>query len=74
MPGSDLPSHTKSTTEADEKAPAVKTEKVKKDSETPAISGAELPGLATSKIDVNAKPMYEPAGKPITQINIDEGT
>ncbi|KAM3149348.1 Pre-exon polyadenylation factor FIP1 [Botrytis cinerea] len=72
LPGSDLPSHTKSTTEAEEKAPAVKTEKVKKDSETPAISGAELPGLATSKIDVNAKPMYEPAGKPITQINIDE--
>lgn len=36
------------------------------------ISGADLPGIATSKIDVNAKPIYEPAGKPITQINIDE--
>ncbi|CAD6442638.1 0155594c-a37f-4981-a3fe-5f83ca72cdc4 [Sclerotinia trifoliorum] len=69
---SDLPSHTKSKTEADAKAPAVKTEKPKKSSETQAISGAELPGLAISKIDVNAKPMYEPAGKPITQINIDE--
>ncbi|TGO85227.1 hypothetical protein BPOR_0418g00060 [Botrytis porri] len=72
LPGTDLPSHTKTTTEADEKAPSAKTEKVKKDPETPAISGAELPGLAISKIDVNAKPMYEPAGKPITQINIDE--
>jgi pre-mRNA 3'-end-processing factor FIP1 len=37
-------------------------------------SGADLPGIATSKIDVNAKPIYEPAGKPITQVNIDEGT
>ncbi|RKF61030.1 Pre-mRNA polyadenylation factor FIP1 [Erysiphe neolycopersici] len=36
------------------------------------VSGADLPGFATSKIDVNAKPIYEPAGKPITQINIDE--
>jgi len=35
-------------------------------------SGADLPGIATSKIDVNAKPIYEPAGKPITQVNIDE--
>jgi len=34
-------------------------------------SGADLPGIATSKIDVNAKPIYEPAGKPITQIDID---
>jgi pre-mRNA 3'-end-processing factor FIP1 len=37
------------------------------------VSGADLPGISTSKIDVNAKPMYEPAGKPITQVNIDEG-
>jgi len=37
-----------------------------------AVSGSELPAVATSKIDVNAKPMYEPAGKPITQVNIDE--
>jgi pre-mRNA 3'-end-processing factor FIP1 len=36
------------------------------------LSGADLPAVATSKIDVNAKPVYEPAGKPITQVNIDE--
>ncbi|PMD19001.1 Fip1-domain-containing protein [Hyaloscypha hepaticicola] len=36
------------------------------------VSGADLPGISTSKIDVNAKPIYEPAGKPITQVNIDE--
>jgi pre-mRNA 3'-end-processing factor FIP1 len=28
--------------------------------------------VATSKIDIDAKPIYEPAGKPITQVNIDE--
>lgn len=39
----------------------------------PLTSGADLPGIATSKIDINAKPIYEPAGKPITQVNIDEG-
>ncbi|KAI9641732.1 hypothetical protein NHQ30_009588 [Ciborinia camelliae] len=68
----DLPGLTKPTTAAESKSPAAKTEKPKKASETPVVSGAELPGLAISKIDVNAKPMYEPAGKPITQINIDE--
>jgi hypothetical protein len=41
--------------------------------ETPSTSGADLPGISTSKIDVDAKPIYEPAGKPITQVNIDEG-
>lgn len=50
---------------------------VKKEKETtkgtPQVSGADLPGISTSKIDVNAKPIYEPAGKPITQVNIDEG-
>ncbi|RAL61098.1 hypothetical protein DID88_010438 [Monilinia fructigena] len=51
----DLPSHSKSATGADAKASTVKTEQAKKGSDTPAISGAELP-----------------AGKPITQINIDE--
>lgn len=28
--------------------------------------------MPTSKIDINAKPIYEPAGKSITQVNIDE--
>jgi pre-mRNA 3'-end-processing factor FIP1 len=50
-------------------APVKKETKDTKD----APSGADLPGIATSKIDINAKPIYEPAGKPITQVNIDEG-
>ncbi|RKF71910.1 Pre-mRNA polyadenylation factor FIP1 [Golovinomyces cichoracearum] len=48
----------------------------RKDGAKPSLSthgtGTELPGIATSKIDVNAKPVYLPAGKPITQLNIDE--
>merc|ERR1711964_153163 len=51
------------------KAPVVKKEATKGTWE---VSGADLPGISTSKIDVNAKPIYEPAGKPITQVNIDE--
>lgn len=39
----------------------------------PPVSGSDLPGISTSKIDVDAKPIYEPAGKSITQVDIDEG-
>jgi pre-mRNA 3'-end-processing factor FIP1 len=53
------------------KLPVVKMETPAKG--TPPSRGADLPGLSTSKIDVDAKPIYEPAGKPITQVNIDEG-
>ncbi|KAG0652480.1 Pre-mRNA polyadenylation factor FIP1 [Hyphodiscus hymeniophilus] len=52
------------------KPAAVKKEALAK--ATPPVSGANLPGISSSKIDVNAKPIYEPAGKPITQVNIDE--
>lgn len=40
---------------------------------TRSVSGADLPGISISKIDIDAKPIYEPAGKPITQVDIDEG-
>ena len=53
------------------KLPAIKKEAPTRG--TPPVSGVDLPGLSISKIDVNAKPVYEPAGKPITQVNIDEG-
>lgn len=62
-----------STSEAAAAEPSP-TKKVKKEAKEPSSGGGEdLPGIATSKIDVNAKPIYEPAGKPITQVNIDEG-
>ncbi|KAI6087728.1 Fip1 motif-domain-containing protein [Hypoxylon rubiginosum] len=35
-------------------------------------SSSELPAVSTSKVDVNAIPVYKPVGKPITQVNIDE--
>ncbi|KAH8596130.1 Fip1 motif-domain-containing protein [Bisporella sp. PMI_857] len=52
-------------------APAVKKEDTKKDNAAKDSSSA-IPAGSTSKIDIDAKPIYEPAGKPITQINIDE--
>ncbi|RYP04904.1 hypothetical protein DL764_004174 [Monosporascus ibericus] len=47
--------------------PAIKREDSQK-----SPSGADLPPVSTSKIDVNAIPVYKPVGKPITQVNIDE--
>jgi pre-mRNA 3'-end-processing factor FIP1 len=52
------------------KLPGIKKETLTKG--TSPMSGADLPVVSTSKIDVDAKPIYEPAGKPITQVNIDE--
>ncbi|KAI0817021.1 Fip1-domain-containing protein [Xylaria sp. FL0064] len=45
---------------------------VKKDESSKGASGAELPPVSTSTIDVNAVPIYTPVGKPITQVNIDQ--
>ncbi|KAF3066484.1 Pre-mRNA polyadenylation factor FIP1 [Daldinia childiae] len=44
----------------------------KEDAPTRSTSGHDLPAVSTSKVDVNAIPVYKPVGKPITQINIDE--
>ncbi|KAL7629788.1 cleavage polyadenylation factor subunit fip1 [Parahypoxylon ruwenzoriense] len=46
---------------------------IKKD-DTPSkgVSGADLPAVSASKVDVSAIPVYKPVGKPITQVNIDE--
>ncbi len=35
--------------------------------------GAALPPVSTSQVDVNAIPIHKGTGKPITQVNIDEG-
>ncbi|KAI1252603.1 hypothetical protein MGN70_004806 [Eutypa lata] len=45
---------------------------IKKEDSQKSTSGADLPPVSTSKIDVNALPVYTPVGKPITQVNIDE--
>ncbi|KAI0482038.1 Fip1 motif-domain-containing protein [Xylariaceae sp. FL0804] len=44
----------------------------KKEEPAKALAAAELPPVSTSKVDVNATPIYKPVGKPITQVNIDE--
>ncbi|KAI1099648.1 Fip1 motif-domain-containing protein [Jackrogersella minutella] len=44
----------------------------KEDVSSRAAPGPDLPAVSTSKIDVNAAPVYKPVGKPITQISIDE--
>jgi len=36
-------------------------------------SGADLPAVSMSQIDVNAIPIHKGTGKPLTQVNIDEG-
>ncbi|KAI0508711.1 Fip1 motif-domain-containing protein [Xylaria bambusicola] len=45
---------------------------VKKDESSTGTSGAELPPVSTSTIDVHGVPIYNPVGKPITQVNIDQ--
>lgn len=36
-------------------------------------SGADYPDVRTSKLDLEARPIYDPAGKPIDELNLDEG-
>ncbi|KAI1340319.1 Fip1 motif-domain-containing protein [Xylariaceae sp. FL0016] len=45
---------------------------VKKEDPAKSASNANLQPVSTSKVDVNAIPIYKPTGKPITQVNIDE--
>ncbi len=52
-------------------SPAIKAETSGKD--TPPRPGSSYPALKTSNIDVDAKPFYEPNGKPITEIDMDAG-
>lgn len=44
----------------------------KEETPKPSISGADLPAVSTSKVDINAIPIHKGTGKPITQVNIDE--
>ena len=53
------------------RSPGIKTELPGK--ETPTRSGASYPEVKTSSLDVDAKPIYEPNGKPITDIDMDAG-
>ncbi|KAB5523827.1 Fip1 domain-containing protein [Coniochaeta sp. 2T2.1] len=50
----------------------VKAAPIKKEERKPSVSGADLPAVSTSKVDINAIPIHKATGKPITQVNIDE--
>ncbi|KAL8906281.1 MAG: hypothetical protein Q9171_006326 [Xanthocarpia ochracea] len=53
------------------RSPAVKLEADGKATPTPPKPGISYPGIRTSLIDVNAKPVHRPTGKPITEVDMD---
>lgn len=55
-----------------QKSPLVKIESTAKQS--PSRPSALYPAIKTSTIDVDARPIYEPNDKPITEIDLDAGT
>ncbi|KAL9129699.1 MAG: hypothetical protein Q9175_007225, partial [Cornicularia normoerica] len=54
---------------AAQRSSAIKTEPSGK--ETPTRLGSSYPAIKTSNVDVDAKPIYKPNGKPITDIDMD---
>lgn len=54
-------------------SPAIKREAMPKDREFQSRPGSSYPAVKTSNLDVDAKPIYEPNGKPITEIDMDTG-
>ncbi|KAL8731212.1 MAG: hypothetical protein Q9181_004389 [Wetmoreana brouardii] len=53
------------------RSPAVKVETTGQATPTPLKSGASYPAVRTSSIDVDAKPIHGPSGKPITEVDMD---
>ncbi|KAL8904005.1 MAG: hypothetical protein Q9207_003552 [Kuettlingeria erythrocarpa] len=52
-------------------SPAVKLETIGKANSTPTKPGSAYPAIRTSSIDVDAKPVHGPTGKPITEVDMD---
>ena len=52
-------------------SPAVKAEAARRD--TPTRLGSSYPAVKTSTIDVDATPVYNATGKPITEVDLDAG-
>ena len=42
--------------------------------DTPARVGSSYPAVKTSRIDIDAVPIHEPTGKPVTEVDMDAGT
>ena len=57
---------------ASQRSPAVKQEISGK--EIPIKPGSSYPAVKMSTFDIEARPIYEPNGKPITDIDLDTGT
>lgn len=55
-------------------SPAVKAESSVKGKDGPSRPGSSYPAVKTSNLDLDAKPVYEPNGKSITDIDMDAGT
>ncbi|KAL8782309.1 MAG: hypothetical protein Q9213_005503 [Squamulea squamosa] len=53
------------------RSPAVKVDSGGKATPTPSKPGSSYPGVRTSSIDVDAKPVHGPTGKPITEVDMD---
>ncbi|KAL9104559.1 MAG: hypothetical protein Q9163_000533 [Psora crenata] len=51
-------------------SPAVKADPLGR--ETPSRTGASYPAVKTSTVDVDFQPIYEPTGKPIMEVDMDE--
>ncbi|KAL9000133.1 MAG: hypothetical protein Q9169_001208 [Polycauliona sp. 2 TL-2023] len=53
------------------RSPAVKLEAGGKATPTTSKPGSSYPGVRISSIDVDAKPIHDPTGKPITEVDMD---
>ncbi|KEY66632.1 hypothetical protein S7711_01927 [Stachybotrys chartarum IBT 7711] len=69
-----IPQRTTSTDPAIRQAPVKRESEPRTSALNTAAPSADAASQAASKstIDINANPVYPPAGKPITQVNIDE--
>ena len=54
-------------------SPAIKLEARARATPPPSKPGSSYPAVRTSSLDVDAKPIHEPSGKPITEVDLDAG-
>ncbi|KAI9847054.1 MAG: hypothetical protein M1837_003172 [Sclerophora amabilis] len=67
-----LPARTASSDPITKPPPQIKAETPAPGKPATTKTGSDYPAVATSKIDVDAKPIYDQTGKAITELDIDE--
>ncbi|KAI4138524.1 MAG: hypothetical protein L6R39_006742 [Caloplaca ligustica] len=67
------PSISADLTSKQPRSPVVKVETTGKATPTSTKPGSSYPSVRTSSIDVDAKPIHGPTGKPITEVDMDAG-